>query len=170
MALELAKPKAEEGPADLEPFRPSHGPATAELEISIRLCGTRGWGQHCTEDYNFPEVCLSIPSCRQGPSSEVQEQPRWPLYPGLGWWPVGGVKRVASHCEGGSCQRACLWPATADQLVHDTHGSHGREAGMLTIKPDKENQNKMRTLESFFFLTQKCMIREENDICQGDFW
>ena len=79
-------------------------------------------------------------------------------------------KRVASHYEGGSCQRACLWPATADQLVHDTHGSHGREAGMLTIKPDKENQNKMRTLESFFFLTQKCMIREENDICQGDFW
>ena len=35
MALELAKPKAEEGPADLEPARPSHGRATAELEISI---------------------------------------------------------------------------------------------------------------------------------------
>ena len=79
-------------------------------------------------------------------------------------------KRVASQYEGGSCQRACLWPATADQLAHDTHSSHGREAGMLTIKPDKENQNKMRTLKSFFFLTQKCMITEENDICQGDFW
>ena len=42
MALELAKPKAEEGPADLEPVRPSHRPATAELEISIGLCGTHG--------------------------------------------------------------------------------------------------------------------------------
>ena len=35
MAPELAKPKAAEGPADLEPVRPSHGPATAELENSV---------------------------------------------------------------------------------------------------------------------------------------
>ena len=35
MALELAKPKVKEGPADLEPVRPSHGPATTLLEISV---------------------------------------------------------------------------------------------------------------------------------------
>ncbi|CAH3026490.1 unnamed protein product [Porites evermanni] len=35
MALELAKRKAEEGPDDLAPVRPSHGPATAKLEISV---------------------------------------------------------------------------------------------------------------------------------------
>ena len=73
----------------------------------------------------------------------VQEHWRWHLYPGLGWWPVGGVKRVASHCV--------LLPATADRLAHDTQSSHGREAGILTCKPGKENQNKMRTLRSVFF-------------------
>ena len=80
MALELAKPKAEEGPADLEPARP--------WRSALGLCGTH---QHCTEDYNFPEVCSSIPVRRQGRSFVVQEHWRWHLYPGLGWWPVGGV-------------------------------------------------------------------------------
>ena len=44
-----------------------------------------------------------------------------------------------------------LLPATADQLAHHTQSSHGREAGILTCKPGKENQNKMKTLRSVFF-------------------
>ena len=118
---------------------------------ALGLCGTHCWGQHYTDDYNFPEVCSSIPARRQGPSSVVQEHWRWHLYPRLGWWPVSGVKRVASCCEGGACQRACLWPATADHPAHKTQSSHGQEAGILTCKPEKENQNKMRTLRSVFF-------------------
>ena len=35
MALELARRKAEEGPADVEAAGPSHRPATAEAEISV---------------------------------------------------------------------------------------------------------------------------------------
>ena len=34
---------------------------------------------------------------------------------------------------------------------HKAWSSHGQEAGILTCKPEKENQNKMRTLRSVFF-------------------
>ena len=151
MALELAKPKAKEGPDDLKPVRPSHWTATAKLEISIGTLWESWLRTACTEDQNFPEVCSSIRVRRQGPSSGVQEHWMWYLYPGLGWWPVGGVERVASRCEVGSWQRACLRPVTPHQLAHDTQSSHGREAGILSCKPEKENQNKMRTLRSVFF-------------------
>ena len=50
MALELAKPKAKEGPDDLEPVRPSHGAATAKLEISIGTLWESWLSTACTED------------------------------------------------------------------------------------------------------------------------
>ena len=50
IALELAKPKAEEGPDDLEPVRPSHGPATAKLEISVGTLWESRLRTACTED------------------------------------------------------------------------------------------------------------------------
>ena len=149
MALELAKPKAEEGPADLEAVRPSH-----RWRSALGLCGTHCWGQHCTDDYNFPEVCSSIPAKRQGPSSVVQEHWRWHLYPWLGWWPVSGVKRVASCCEGGACQRACLWPATADHPVHETQSMvkswTGSRNPNLQAGKGKPKQNENSKISLFF--------------------
>ena len=50
MALELAKPKAKEGPDDLQPVRPSHGAATAQLEISIGTLWESWLRTPCTED------------------------------------------------------------------------------------------------------------------------
>ena len=111
-----------------------------------RLCRTRSWGQHPTSAFDFPGACPIILARGPGPPSVVQEYCRGHLYPALGWWPVGGVKRVASPREGGSCQRARLWPTAADQLAYHTQSSHGRDAGILTCKPEEEEQNKLRTL------------------------
>ena len=50
MALELAKPKAKEGPDDLEPVKPSHGAATAKLAISIGTLWESWLSTASTED------------------------------------------------------------------------------------------------------------------------
>ena len=113
-----------------------------------RLCRTRSWGQHPTAALDLPGACPSILARTPGPPSVVQEHCRWRLYPSLGWWTVGGVERVASPRGGGSSQRASVWPTSKDQLAHHTQSSHGRDAGILTCKPEEEEQNKMRTLAS----------------------